>query len=413
MAVLNVIPGTDLKAVDIRDTLNANGGIVNDNFLSYFKWSANINMWSKFKPKSDSVVDIKTADLTDEQHQNVGYDINTNCGGWGLQVVAAVNTSPYQLYQSVLNNQERGVTYRLPKVGTTSGSGAITIGAILRMGDFRRYFAGAVNPISHTFVEGQKIPYTLDYSEIPLTGGVMNIPNSEYQIQVSDIYPKITDSSGKETLPNRGVLILYKGGDYNLDTYLWAIGTLPFYNNSEITAQISGKSVVAFEFFTNAPNGLYGGPSIKSNNNNAMWGNSLNGYWVASSTDPLRNISFASTGGVQPSPEENIATIQWTYEPTFLDVTNNNVRAMFKVKGSSTGGTLRMFYYGLYKDALCLTPIDQRGPEGFTIGANAEKSFGGNFNNPSGGVNCYFGVKANGKVMAKIRVKSNLLDDEA
>ena len=70
MAVLTVIPTTDVKLNDVRDTLNVNGGSVNNDLSTFFtdgtqprqKYSGNppvlvtyypnakINRWAKSKP---------------------------------------------------------------------------------------------------------------------------------------------------------------------------------------------------------------------------------------------------------------------------------------------------------------------------------------------------------------------------
>ena len=45
MAVYNILPSTNLKTEDIRDTLNANGGSVSNDCLTFFTDAANIRMW--------------------------------------------------------------------------------------------------------------------------------------------------------------------------------------------------------------------------------------------------------------------------------------------------------------------------------------------------------------------------------
>lgn len=52
MAVQSILPKTNLKWDDIRDTLNANGGAVTNVVSTAFKASAKINPWSKRKPVS-------------------------------------------------------------------------------------------------------------------------------------------------------------------------------------------------------------------------------------------------------------------------------------------------------------------------------------------------------------------------
>lgn len=49
MAVYDILPNTNLRYDDIRDTLNANGGSVTNEFSTAFK-NGNINKWSKHKP---------------------------------------------------------------------------------------------------------------------------------------------------------------------------------------------------------------------------------------------------------------------------------------------------------------------------------------------------------------------------
>lgn len=50
MAVYDILPTENLKWDDIRDTLNANGGVVNNNAITAFQTGANIQRWSKYKP---------------------------------------------------------------------------------------------------------------------------------------------------------------------------------------------------------------------------------------------------------------------------------------------------------------------------------------------------------------------------
>lgn len=48
--VRDIIPTENVTYDDIRDTLNANNGTVNNNAITAFQSSANINKWSKYKP---------------------------------------------------------------------------------------------------------------------------------------------------------------------------------------------------------------------------------------------------------------------------------------------------------------------------------------------------------------------------
>lgn len=48
--IYDILPSENLEYSDIRDTLAAGGGSVNNNVASAFQSTANINMWSKHKP---------------------------------------------------------------------------------------------------------------------------------------------------------------------------------------------------------------------------------------------------------------------------------------------------------------------------------------------------------------------------
>lgn len=55
MAVYEIIPTTNVSMADIRDTLNANNGSVDNTLGSFFTEDANINMWSRNKPVPHSL----------------------------------------------------------------------------------------------------------------------------------------------------------------------------------------------------------------------------------------------------------------------------------------------------------------------------------------------------------------------
>ena len=50
MAVYEIIPIREVRKIDVRDTLNANGGVVDDVHSSMYRSAANIDKWSKKKP---------------------------------------------------------------------------------------------------------------------------------------------------------------------------------------------------------------------------------------------------------------------------------------------------------------------------------------------------------------------------
>lgn len=117
MAIREWLPYTDLKAEDIRDTLNANGGNVGNDLRSFFTEAANINKWAKYKPV------IHPSMFIDDENRWKGKD--GNCG----VVAYEIDTSTVK---SHLDASICDWTYQLP-----NGS----VGQPFRLGDFRGYKA--------------------------------------------------------------------------------------------------------------------------------------------------------------------------------------------------------------------------------------------------------------------------------
>lgn len=148
MAVYDILPDTNLKGVDVRDTLNANGGSVGDNFTSFFTSGANINMWSKYKP----VVSTKLFHALDEwkgtgDYAGRGGFLGDN-GHCGLSI--AEFDSAYTL-MNALNNGMAKWEYVAPKGGSEEP---------YRMGDFRGYCPSAYNPTGSIATNGIADTYT-------------------------------------------------------------------------------------------------------------------------------------------------------------------------------------------------------------------------------------------------------------
>lgn len=97
MAVKAILPTTNLEYSDVRDTLNANGGSVNNNMSSLFKEAANINMWSKNKPESYN----KTFDLTQEDRIKnsfgLSFELVDGFYKWVYTLPTGGESSPYRL----------------------------------------------------------------------------------------------------------------------------------------------------------------------------------------------------------------------------------------------------------------------------------------------------------------------------
>lgn len=126
--VYDMLPETDLHAVDIRDTLNANGGSVTNKLTSFFSTDANINRWSFYKPIVTGYVGDYFLDLDDEKWNNQQGTSPTAISD--LQAAFAGSTEdewfPYTPPRGVKNG------YNEP----------------MRLGDFRLYRADATSPFN-------------------------------------------------------------------------------------------------------------------------------------------------------------------------------------------------------------------------------------------------------------------------
>lgn len=117
MAVLNILPSTDLKWADIRDTLNSSGGSVNNDVSTAFKITSGINKWSKHKPINHpslfTLTEDEFAGANEDKLQGIFYGLK---GANNLKL-----------------NELHNATYEyvgLPKGGN---------GSPYRLGDFRGY----------------------------------------------------------------------------------------------------------------------------------------------------------------------------------------------------------------------------------------------------------------------------------
>ena len=123
-----------LKAVDIRDTLNAYGGKVSNKTTSFFKPEANINRWSKHKPiiVGKAPEYIRFINFDDEVWNNQPGEAPT------LYIGLTPNTQPDKLKEVWEGcSEEDWFKYELPVGGQNQP---------FRMGDFRGYRADATSP---------------------------------------------------------------------------------------------------------------------------------------------------------------------------------------------------------------------------------------------------------------------------
>lgn len=160
MAIYEILPTENLKTADIRDTLNANGGNVSNVIYTFFTPSANINMWSKYKP----------VPLTEDFPDFASNWWKGNSGNCGISIPQY--NSMDDIYNATVGTTN-GWMYTLPTGGSYEP---------FRLGDFRGYDPNAKPPFkAFNFPEkaslNANITATFEYN-----------PNTEYssRLQISD-----------------------------------------------------------------------------------------------------------------------------------------------------------------------------------------------------------------------------------
>lgn len=135
MAVNEILSETNLRLNDIRDTMNANGGSVDDDAVNFFSSSANINMWARYKPIPYD------ADFTD-----MTFYKRSNCG------ISVTSVNHPSLLADVLNGGLNGWKYNLPR--------GKSYGEPFRIGDFRKYSPKAGKPFDEYVVPSDALKDT-------------------------------------------------------------------------------------------------------------------------------------------------------------------------------------------------------------------------------------------------------------
>lgn len=313
MAVLNQLPLTGtLYADDIRDTLNANGGKVTDNFLSFFKANANNNMWAKFKPENHPAI----IEMTAEQRRANKYGL-TVYGNRLAMNDTSVGDTPEDVYRrwrlGQLDNglttigSNVGVKYTLPKGGATSP---------YRLADFRGYYPSAVPPIANTFNQD----VVLGTSDYTLLGIEASDLDSTAQIVVGDIY------QSDKTL-KRGLYVV----SGNITGY--CIGKLPL-SDLRWKSLLAGtddapKEVQTMEFLTDYPDDFARINKISSTV--IDWTQ----YKIWLLPYPYVRIYVKkSTASDTPTPAEQL---QFRQHPVFTTTAYDNVKCTFRMTPATSG----------------------------------------------------------------------------
>lgn len=136
------VPDSNINlATNIRDVLNAAGGSVTNETITFFSTSAELNKWARYKPESYK----KNFDLTEDER-------NTNRYGLALSSAGSLFGSGVKPTTGNIDISEdyNGFLYKLCK-GTLGQFEYIlpsgTANSPYRLGDFRGYNSDAVNPL--------------------------------------------------------------------------------------------------------------------------------------------------------------------------------------------------------------------------------------------------------------------------
>lgn len=214
MASYSILPNTNLKVSDVRDTLNENGGTTDNTFGSLFSSSANINMWSKFKPVIHTQLFLDGDGRWKGKDEKCGITIPTYSSASTLRT-ALVNGSAMWSYT--------------PPNGSESQP--------LRIGDFRDYNAKAVNPIGELFDEYFVISDGTEYNIDIQVEIIIGSEDGDYNLTLNDISvdgTKLTDMYlGVYLVPKSGSGYFFGTSSNKIGTNDSLTMTLPVYASTK------------------------------------------------------------------------------------------------------------------------------------------------------------------------------------
>lgn len=160
-----ILPNTNLKVHEIRDTLNKYGGKTDNDLSSLFKASANINKWSRKKPVSYP----KPCGMTDYDYYFTNYGLDTSYASTSAvaKTLLEAAMAGTDFYPHILPYGTEGSPYRIE--------------------DFKGYNPDAKAPYT------VECPGTLDVQAFPA-----NLPFTMWVNQSAEI--KITDLAAFDNL---------------------------------------------------------------------------------------------------------------------------------------------------------------------------------------------------------------------
>lgn len=229
MAVYSIIPNTNVSFNDIRDTLNANGGSVTNDFITAFQERANIDPWSKWKPVSSNFMFSSLEAI--------------KANNFGINIISG--NSLASVYNQVKNNGNNGYSYARPTGGSISP---------YRLGDFRNYNTEASLPIEATYKNNETVKIGgvtssnhNSYKKYLIGFQTENVetPDTSTYLSMGDIY-RYYDNFGNKIALRRGLYIT------DGTNSAWSTEYVPWAETQ--WQRFMGKTVSTFEFLTNTNN---------------------------------------------------------------------------------------------------------------------------------------------------------------
>lgn len=198
MAVHTIIPTSNVLMSDIRDTLNANGGSVNNNLTSFFASSANINKWSRKKPVNYN----KPTPLTEQEFKLANYGLSNYYIGRTM--------TPKQLMDLAIAGTDF-YPYEPPKGGASSP---------YRLSDFCSYNTKAEAPyITHA-------PESFEPTQFPASIAYALFLNPNAELKISDLasFENVISTTKKMGIlwtSDDGIYYLYYNPSMNVDNGIY------------------------------------------------------------------------------------------------------------------------------------------------------------------------------------------------
>lgn len=183
------VPDTNVNlATNIRDVLNAAGGSVSNDVITFFSAAAKTNKWARYKPESYA----KNFDLTEDERKANRYGLALSSAGslFGSGVKpTSGNIDISEDYNGFLYKLCKGTLGQFEYIRPSGGSSNP-----YRLGDFRGYDTDAVNPLpiptagtyKYTSAGAVDIPMTVNTPSV--NGLTMDLLSTDGNVILQNMY---------------------------------------------------------------------------------------------------------------------------------------------------------------------------------------------------------------------------------